>query len=112
MTDPLQAGTAATPLGDILPSAGPIEYATAAVTLAVLALGAYVGYQAYRGSRRNDDRSVLYLGIGVTLVATVRPIASTLAYALFPGADLALVVLSFAVPVAGLCSILYAFTRA
>jgi len=82
------------------------------MTLAVLVLGVYVGYQAYRGYRRNDSRPVLFLGIGVTLVATGRPLVSTLGYVLLPGADLALAVLSFGVSVTGLLSILYAFTRA
>ena len=89
-----------------------MEFATAAVTLAVLVLGLYVGYQAYRGYRRNDSRPVLFLGIGVTLVATGRPVVSTLGYVLLPGADLVLAVLSFGVSVTGLLSILYAFSRA
>jgi hypothetical protein len=109
VTEPLQGADV---LAESFRNAGPIEYATLAVTLAVVLLGAYVGYQAYRGYRRNDDRAVLFLGIGITLVATGRPVAPTLGYLLFPGAELALAGLSFGLSVAGLLSILYAFTRA
>jgi hypothetical protein len=110
VTEPLQARASA--LVEVLQNAGPIEYATAAVTLAVVLLGAYVGYQAYRGYRRNDDRAVLFLGIGITLVATGRPVAPTLGYLLVPSAELALAGLSFGLSIAGLLAILYAFTRA
>ncbi|KPN30100.1 hypothetical protein SY89_00822 [Halolamina pelagica] len=110
MTD--SAGGGASALGELLREAGPVEFATAAVTLAVLVLGLYVGYQSYRGYRRNDSRPVLFLGIGVALVATGRPVVSTLGYLLLPGADLVLAVVSFGVSVTGLLSILYAFSRA
>lgn len=100
-------------LGDLFPQgAGLLGYTGLALTAAVLLLGGYVGYQAFRGYRRNDDRPVLFLGIGIVLVTAVRQIASTLAYAFVTENELALVALSFGVSIAGLLSIVYAFTRA
>jgi hypothetical protein len=100
-------------VGALLDQLGtPVEYATVAVTVAVLCLGAYVGYQAYRGYRRNDDRAVLFLGAGIALVTTGRQLASVGTYLLVGEAPLVLLVVFFGVSVAGLASVLYAFLRA
>ncbi|MDQ2056305.1 MULTISPECIES: hypothetical protein [Halobellus] len=41
--------------------------AGAAATLSAL-LGLYIGYQAYRGLRRNDERSMRWLSVGMILL--------------------------------------------
>lgn len=91
---------------------GPVEYATVLATAAVLVLGAYVGYQAYRGYRRNDDRAVLFLGAGLFLATTGRQLASIGAVLLAGEAPLVLLGVFFGVSVAGLASVLYAFLGA
>ena len=105
------AGTGAAVVEALPREVGPLGVAGIALTAAVVLLGAYVGYQAYRGYRRNDDRAVLFLGLGIVLVTTVRVAAPTVAYAFTPVGDLGLVALSFGVSIAGLLSILHAFTR-
>lgn len=87
----------------------PIEYATFAATLAVLLLGAYVGYQAYRGYQRNGNRAVLFLGLGIFLVTTVRELGSLAAYLLVGENPLVLAVVSFGLSILGLLSVLYGF---
>ena len=91
---------------------GPVEVATALVTAAVLILGAYVGYQAYRGYRRNGDRALLFLGAGLALVTTVRQLLSVGSYLIVGESPLVLLVVFFGVSVAGLASVLYAFLGA
>jgi len=101
------------PVVEAVPSEiGLVGVAGLGLTAAVVVLGAYVGYQAYRGYRRNGDRAVLLLGLGIVLVTTVRVGVSTLTYAFTPVDDLTLATLSFGVSTAGLLAILYAFTRA
>ena len=114
MSDHTPTGGVDTPgpdtLGALLDQLGtPVEYATVAATIAVLCLGAYVGYQAYRGYRRNDDRAVLFLGVGLALVTTGRQLASVGTYLLVGEAPLVVLVVFFGVSTAGLASVLYAF---
>lgn len=87
----------------------PIEYATLAVTVAVLLLGIYVGYQAYRGYKRNGNRAVLLLGLGIFLVTTVRELGSLAAYLLVGESPLVLFIVSFGLSILGLASVLYGF---
>lgn len=87
----------------------PVEYATFAATVAVVLLGAYVGYQAYRGYHRNDNRAVLFLGLGLFLVTTVRELSSLIAYLLVGEDPLVLFIVSFGLSILGLSSILYGF---
>lgn len=87
----------------------PIEYVTFAATVAVLVLGVYVGYQAYRGYQRNSNRAVLFLGLGIFLVTTVRELGSLVAYLLVGENPLALFVISFGLSILGLTSVLYGF---
>jgi hypothetical protein len=91
---------------------GPVEYATVVVTAAVLVLGAYVGYQAYRGYRRNDNRAVLFLGAGLFLATTGRQLASIGAVLAVGEAPLVVLSIFFGISVAGLVSVLYAFLGA
>ncbi|GAB7014167.1 hypothetical protein JCM18549_24380 [Halolamina salina] len=113
MSNLLQAGGPASGLGELVPRGlAPIEYATMAVTVAVLLLGAYIGYQAYRGYRRNDDRAVLFLGVGIALVTTVQQAVSTLTVVFVTRNELVPLLAFFGISTAGLLSILYAFTRA
>lgn len=113
MSDPLPSATASAAVSEILGEVtSPVEYATVAATAAVLLLGAYVGYQAYRGYRRNDNRPVLLLGVGIFLATTVRQLASVLAYLVVPENAVLLLVVFFGVSIAGLASVLYAFVWA
>ena len=42
-----------------------------ALSAASVVVGSYVGYQAYRGFRRNDSRPMQYLSIGLFLLTAV-----------------------------------------
>lgn len=50
-----------------------VGYQTAIVAVAALstALGLYIGYQAYRGFRRNDSRPMQLLSVGLILLTAV-----------------------------------------
>lgn len=91
---------------------GPLEYATTLTTALVLILGAYVGYQAYRGYRRNDNRPVLFLGLGIFLVTTMRQLASVIAYLAVGENPLLLLLVFFGISLTGLVAVLYAFVWA
>lgn len=74
-------------------------------------VGAFVGYQGYRGHRRNENRTLLYLTVGIfflttgsfllrawiELVGNHNPTVGSLAFQL--------------VNIVGLLTILYSFTR-
>ncbi|WP_290818899.1 hypothetical protein [Halovivax sp.] len=47
------------------------ELLTVASLFLVAALGTVIAYQAYRGYRRNDARSMLYLAVGLALLTLV-----------------------------------------
>jgi hypothetical protein len=103
--------TAETALATALALVGGVEAATLARALTAT-VGFFVAYQAYRGYRRNDSRPMLYLGAGIFLVTTLSFVVSTLVMSPL-GATEAESVLAWAVfNVAGLASILYAFTGA
>lgn len=90
----------------------PIEYATLITTVAVLILGAYVGYQAYRGYKRNNNQAVLFLGLGIFLVTTLRQLISIIIYLAITDNPLLLLTVFFGISITGLMSILYAFVWA
>jgi predicted anti-sigma-YlaC factor YlaD len=48
-----------------------LDWGTLAVSVASVALGLVIGYQAYRGFRRNDSRSMQYLSLGLILLTAV-----------------------------------------
>ncbi len=48
-----------------------LDWSVLAVSVASVALGLVIGYQAYRGFRRNDSRSMQYLSIGLILLTAV-----------------------------------------
>jgi len=102
-------------LGELLrsmASASPVELAGFAATLAVLVLGAYVGYQSYRGYRRNGSRAVLFLGVGIVLATTARQLVSIAVYLAVTRDPLVVLVVFFGCSTLGLLSVLYAFLRA
>lgn len=110
MSDGLPYPAAVGQVGDVLERASsPLEHAGILATVAVLLLGAYVGYQAYRGFRRNDNRPVLFLGLGIFLVTTGRQLASVATYLAVGENPLVLYVVFFGVSIGGLVSVLYAF---
>ncbi|ACV11396.1 conserved hypothetical protein [Halorhabdus utahensis DSM 12940] len=49
----------------------PVEVTRISIPLASAVLGLLIGYQAYRGFRRNDSPSMRYLSIGLILLTTV-----------------------------------------
>lgn len=65
----------------------------------VLLLGAYVGYQAYRGYRRNSNCPVLFLGLGIFFVTTVRQLASVIAYFVVGDDPLLLLIVFFGISI-------------
>lgn len=46
----------------------PIAILTGIAATASAVIGLYIGYQAYRGLRRNDERSMRWLSIGMILL--------------------------------------------
>ena len=48
-----------------------IQVATVSIPLASAVLGLVIGYQAYRGFRRNDSAAMRYLSIGLILLTAV-----------------------------------------
>jgi hypothetical protein len=49
----------------------PLDWGTLAVSVTSVVLGLAIGYQAYRGFRRNDSRSMQYLSLGLILLTAV-----------------------------------------
>lgn len=54
----------------------PVEFATVAVAGVTAAIGLYIGYQAYRGLRRNDSAPMRYLSVGLLLLFGVTYVAA------------------------------------
>jgi hypothetical protein len=48
-----------------------LYWAEVAVAVASVVLGLVIGYQAYRGFRRNDSRSMQYLSLGLIFLTAV-----------------------------------------
>ncbi len=46
----------------------PVGLAAGAAATVSAVIGLYIGYQAYRGLRRNDDPSMRYLSVGMILL--------------------------------------------
>lgn len=46
----------------------PVELVLMTFATASVALGLFIGYQAYRGLRRNDSRQMLFLSVGMILL--------------------------------------------
>lgn len=55
-----------------------LDWALLASAFGLVVLGLVLGYQAYRGFRRNDSRPMQYLSVGLILLTAV---AYTLAFA-------------------------------
>lgn len=49
----------------------PMDWALLVTALGTTVLGVVIGYQAYRGFRRNDSRPMQYLSIGLILLTAV-----------------------------------------
>jgi len=49
----------------------PLEFAVAVVALVSTVLGLLVGYQAYRGFRRNDSPRMRYISAGLILLTAI-----------------------------------------
>lgn len=58
------------------------------LTVVAIGMGLYISFQAYRGFRRNNNRRMLYLALGLALV-TVIPFCLTIAVTIL-GAQLSL----------------------
>jgi hypothetical protein len=50
---------------------GPVEAGIFVMAFASTLLGLFIGYQAYRGFRRNASRSMRYLSVGLILLTAV-----------------------------------------
>lgn len=48
-----------------------LDWGVLAVSVASVALGLVIGYQAYRGFRRNDSRPMQFLSLGLILLTAV-----------------------------------------
>lgn len=48
-----------------------LDWGVLGVSVASVVLGLIIGYQAYRGFRRNDSRSMQYLSVGLILLTAV-----------------------------------------
>lgn len=83
------------------------------VAVASVALGLVIGYQAYRGFRRNDSRSMQYLSLGLiflTAVPFTLSFGGTLLISLLPelaGLERYLLATSRVIQLAGLGCITY-----
>lgn len=68
---------------------GPEDLSTllTAVTLVGIVLGLIVGYQAYRGYRRNDSPAMFWLALGLVLLVVV-PLPLSLALSVLDSAGL------------------------
>ncbi|AFZ74219.1 DUF7521 family protein [Natronobacterium gregoryi] len=66
--------------------ASPFELLTVASLFLVALLGTIIAYQAYRGYRRNDARSMFYLAIGLLLL-TLCPFLVNVTINTFTGAQ-------------------------
>lgn len=55
----------------VLQSYTPLDWGVLAVSIASVVLGLIIGYQAYRGFRRNDSRSMQYLSLGLIFLTAV-----------------------------------------
>ncbi|MFB6164910.1 MAG: hypothetical protein ABEJ31_07110 [Haloarculaceae archaeon] len=53
-----------------------LRWAIGALALGSTVVGSYVGYQAYRGFRRHDSRSMRYLSVGLVLLTAVAFLAA------------------------------------
>ena len=48
-----------------------LEWSILVISVASVALGLVIGYQAYRGFRRNDSRPMQYLSLGLILLTAI-----------------------------------------
>lgn len=48
-----------------------LDWGVLAISVGSVALGLVIGYQAYRGFRRNDSRSMQYLSAGLILLTAI-----------------------------------------
>ncbi|MFD1598245.1 DUF7521 family protein [Halobellus rarus] len=55
----------------MFPLAAVIDWLIGALSLGSTLVGGYVGYQAYRGYRRHDSRTMRALSVGLLLLTTV-----------------------------------------
>ncbi len=56
---------------NILQSYTLLDWSQLGVSIASVVLGLIIGYQAYRGFRRNDSRSMQFLSLGLILLTAV-----------------------------------------
>lgn len=74
--------------------------------------GVFVAYQAYRGSRRNESRPMLYLAVGIVLLTAVPVGVDYGLVALTAATDAEILLMITVSHLAGVLAILYALTRA
>lgn len=92
---------------------GPIRLVLFALVIGIVAVGLFIGYQAYRGFRRHESRAMRLLSVGLILLTAVAP---SIAFASFLGIEFGYVPENLGSPIAvvyrvfqftGLCLIAY-----
>jgi len=90
-----------------------VELAAAVVAGVTAVVGLYIGYQAYRGLRRNDSEPMRYLSVGLILLFGVSYVAAFAGNALLRVGPLPLVYQDYfrlvvrLIQLGGVCSIAY-----
>lgn len=70
------------------------------VVLATIAMGSFVVYQAYQGYRRNDQRQMLFLAVGIGLITVVPPLLAITVASIGLQMNLSIIVYTYHVPLA------------
>ncbi|RJT07532.1 hypothetical protein D3261_02755 [Halococcus sp. IIIV-5B] len=79
------------------------------VTSALLAIvGLFVAYQGYRGHRRNGNRTLLFLAVGIIFLTTV-PFVMQAFLGEIAGTNAKRVIINQITTIIGLCIVLYGF---
>lgn len=84
----------------------------ATMPLVTALVGSFVAYQAYRGYRRNGSRAMLFIGIGVFLLAIASFVGTSPVILLHDLSDGLALLAAFALRNVGSIALLYALTRA
>lgn len=87
--------------------AGMIEILSVISLFLVAAIGAIITYQAYRGAKRNDSSSMLYLAIGLLFLTVVPFVLNVTLTTLLPVTQVETVFAQNVSRLAGLLAIFY-----
>ena len=106
------------PMQSVSVEQSPTSPVETVLLVCLLAVGAVLTYQAYRGARRNDDRSMALFAVGLSLLtvghATLKLAVEFLLPVVFAGSRVAVLAVGGAsqvVDVVGLVVVFYAILR-